>query len=104
MFTNTTISKVIVMPSLPMHATAVFNQNIPEETDVGVKSLIHQSLVLVMRLPEDSLSGIKAVIKQDAPATKLAVAKGSRLPMRSMVKRMRKAAGNSTRPEMRKSM
>lgn len=47
---------------------------------------------------------MKAVIKQDTPATMLAVAKGSRRPMRSMVNRMRKAAGNSTRPEIRKSM
>ena len=46
---------------------------------------------------------MKAVMKQDAPATMLAVAKGRRRPMRSMVRRMRKAAGNSTRPEMKKS-
>lgn len=52
----------------------------------------------------DSLSGIIAVMKQAAPATMLAVAKGRRRPIRSMVKRMRKAAGNSTRPEIRKSM
>lgn len=30
-FTNTTISKAIVMPSLPTQATALFNQNIPVE-------------------------------------------------------------------------
>lgn len=50
------------------------------------------------------LSGIIAVMKQDTPATMLAVAKGRRRPIRSMVKRIRKAAGNSTRPEIRKSM
>lgn len=50
------------------------------------------------------LSGIQAAIKQEAPATMLAAAKGSRRPMRSIVKRMRNAAGNSTRPEIRKSM
>ena len=52
----------------------------------------------------DLLSGNMAVMKHAAPATMLAVAKGRRRPMRSMVKRMRNAAGNSTRPEMRKSM
>lgn len=45
-----------------------------------------------------------AVIKQEAPATMLAAAKGRRRPMRSIVRRMRKAAGNSTRAAMRKSM
>lgn len=50
------------------------------------------------------LSGMKAVIKQDNPAMKLEEAKGRRRPMRSMVKRINKAAGISTRAEMRKSM
>lgn len=51
-----------------------------------------------------SLSGMKALMMQEAPAMILAKAKGRRRPIRSMVKRMRKAAGNSTRPEIRKSM
>lgn len=52
---------------------------------------------------KDSLSGMKAVIKQDNPATKLEEAKGRRRPMRSMVNRIKKAAGISTRAEIRKS-
>lgn len=49
------------------------------------------------------LSGTNAVIKQAAPDTIFAAANGSRLPIRSIVRRMRNAAGNSTIPDMMKS-
>lgn len=100
-FTNTTISKAIVMPSRPTQATALFNQNIPVEVN------IHNNHPFSVKCNSDSndnpLSGMNAVIKQAAPATIFAAAKGSRRPIRSIVRRMRKAAGNSTIPEMRKS-
>lgn len=48
-------------------------------------------------------SGKKAVIRHAIPATMLLIAKGRRRPMRSIVIKIRRAAGNSTAPEMKKS-
>lgn len=101
-FTNTTISKATVMPSRPTQATALFNQNIPV-TEIIFYINIYIITCFQSNLNGNSLSGMNAVIKQAAPATIFAVAKGSRRPIRSIVRRMRKAAGNSTIPDMRKS-
>lgn len=76
-FTRYTISKAIVMPSLPSVATVVLSHGIS--------------------------SGKKAVIRHAIPATMLLIAKGRRRPMRSIVIKIRRAAGNSTAPEMKKS-
>lgn len=48
-------------------------------------------------------SGKKAVMRHETLATMLLVAKGRRRPMRSIVTMIRKAAGSSTAPEMKKS-
>lgn len=48
-------------------------------------------------------SGRKAVMRQAMLATMLLVAKGRRRPTRSIVTIIRKAAGSSTAPEMKKS-
>jgi len=58
-----------------------------------------KSLMLGSELP----SGKKAVTKHAIPATMLLIAKGRRRPMRSIVTKIRRAAGSSTAPEMKKS-
>lgn len=48
-------------------------------------------------------SGKKVVMKHAIPATMLLIAKGRRRPKRSIVTKIRRAAGSSTAPEMKNS-